>query len=69
MLPSYYEFYNSAKIISGRKALDNLPYELRFFGANRPIIVTDKGVVAAVMRGGMVMVMRGSRMVAEAISR
>ena len=47
MLPSYYEFYNSAKIISGRKALDNLPYELRFFGANRPIIVTDKGVVAA----------------------
>ncbi|MFW5989411.1 MAG: iron-containing alcohol dehydrogenase, partial [Desulfosudaceae bacterium] len=47
MLPSYYEFYNSAKIISGHKALDNLPYELRFFGAERPIIVTDKGVVAA----------------------
>lgn len=47
MLPSFYEFYNSAKIISGQKALDNLPYELRFFGAERPIIVTDKGVVGA----------------------
>jgi len=47
MLPSYYEFYNSAKIISGKKALDNLPYEIRFFGAERPVIVTDKGVVAA----------------------
>jgi alcohol dehydrogenase len=47
MLPSYYEFYNSCKIISGKKALDNLPYELRFFGANRPLIITDKGVVAA----------------------
>jgi alcohol dehydrogenase len=47
MLPSYYEFFNSCKIISGKKALDNLPYELRFFGAERPIIITDKGVVGA----------------------
>lgn len=47
MLPSYYEFFNSCKIISGKKALDNLPYELRFFGAERPIIITDKGVVNA----------------------
>lgn len=47
MLPSYYEFYNPVKVVSGHKALDNLPYELEQLGAKRPIIVTDKGVVNA----------------------
>lgn len=47
MLPSYYEFYNPVKIVSGHKALDNLPYELEQLGAKRPIIITDKGVVGA----------------------
>lgn len=32
MLPAYYEFYNPAKIVSGEKALENLPYELNYFG-------------------------------------
>jgi alcohol dehydrogenase len=40
MVPSYYEFYNPVKIISGHKALDNLPYELDQLGATRPLIVT-----------------------------
>jgi alcohol dehydrogenase len=47
MLPSYYEFYNPVKIISGHKALDNLPYELELLGAQRPLIITDPGVVRA----------------------
>ncbi len=47
MLPSYYEFFNPVKILSGHKALDNLPYELEQLGAKRPIIVTDAGVVKA----------------------
>ncbi|MFZ5569025.1 MAG: iron-containing alcohol dehydrogenase [Thermodesulfobacteriota bacterium] len=47
MLPSYYEFFNPVKILSGHKALDNLPYELDQLGAKRPIIVTDAGVVKA----------------------
>lgn len=44
MIPDYYEFYNPVKIVSGDKALDNLPYELDQLGVKRPIIVTDKGV-------------------------
>ncbi|MEW6673554.1 MAG: iron-containing alcohol dehydrogenase [Thermodesulfobacteriota bacterium] len=44
MLPSYYEFYSPVKIISGMKALDNLPYELEQLGASRPLIVSDRGV-------------------------
>ncbi len=47
MLPSYYEFFNPVKILSGNKALDNLPYELDQLGVSRPIIVSDKGVVKA----------------------
>ncbi|MBU2510330.1 iron-containing alcohol dehydrogenase [bacterium] len=47
MLPDYYEFYNPVKIVSGHKALENLPYELDQLGAKRPIIVTDKGVSGA----------------------
>lgn len=47
MLPNYYEFFNPVKIVSGKKALDNLPYELEQLGAKRPIIITDKGVTDA----------------------
>ncbi len=46
-LPVYYEFYNPVKIISGHKALDNLPYELGQLGARRPLVITDSGVVKA----------------------
>jgi alcohol dehydrogenase len=49
MLPSYYEFFNPVKIASGKKALDNLPYELNQLDVQRPLIITDKGVVEAVL--------------------
>ncbi|NLB88912.1 MAG: iron-containing alcohol dehydrogenase [Syntrophomonadaceae bacterium] len=29
MLPSYFEYYNPVKIISGHKSLENAPYELK----------------------------------------
>jgi len=41
MLPSYYEFLNSVKILSGRNALENIPFELKNLDAGRPIILTD----------------------------
>ncbi|MBF0203509.1 MAG: iron-containing alcohol dehydrogenase [Desulfamplus sp.] len=47
MLPSYYEFHNPVKIISGHKALDNLPSELQTLGVKRPMVITDKGVSGA----------------------
>lgn len=46
-LPEYYEFFNSVKVISGYKALENIPYELGQLGAKKPIIITDKGIVKA----------------------
>jgi len=46
-IPEYYEFFNSVKIISGYKALENIPFELSRVGAKRPIIITDKGVKQA----------------------
>ena len=44
---SYFEFVCPVKLLSGRKALSNLPYELSQLGCKKPLIVTDKGVVAA----------------------
>ncbi|MBF0200944.1 MAG: iron-containing alcohol dehydrogenase [Desulfamplus sp.] len=44
MLPSYYEFHNPVKIVSGNKALDNLPSELELLGVSRPMVITDRGV-------------------------
>jgi alcohol dehydrogenase len=46
-LPKYYEFYNSVKIISGYKALENMSSEFDLLGAKRPIVITDKGVAKA----------------------
>jgi alcohol dehydrogenase len=41
MIPSYYEFQNSVKIVSGRLALEHLPHELKNLGAKRPLVLTD----------------------------
>lgn len=41
-LPIYYEFINTTKILSGSKALENIPYELEKLGASRPILLSDK---------------------------
>lgn len=41
MLPDYYEFLNSVKIISGVRALENIPFELENLNAKRPIILTN----------------------------
>ncbi|MCW7753060.1 iron-containing alcohol dehydrogenase [Desulfobotulus sp. H1] len=56
MLPSSFEFHNPVKIISGYKVLDNLPYELSQMGAERPLIITDRGVVEA----GLVRIVRSA---------
>ncbi len=47
MIPGYYEFLNTVKIVSGNKALENIPYELEQMGARNPVVITDKGVVDA----------------------
>lgn len=47
MLPAYFEFENPVKILSGLKALDNLPFELKRLGAEKPLIVTDPGIAKA----------------------
>ncbi len=45
MLPEYYEFLNSVKVISGRNAIENIPFELINLGANRPLILTTKSMI------------------------
>ncbi len=55
-IPPYYEFHNPVKIISGHKALENLPFELEQLAAARPMIITDKGVV----RAGLIDIVKGA---------
>lgn len=45
MIPSYYEFKNSVKILSGKNALENIPFELKNLEVNRPIILTDEVLI------------------------
>lgn len=47
MIPEYYEFACPTKIVSGFKALSNLPYEMSLLGAARALVVTDQGVAGA----------------------
>ena len=47
MSNAYFEFSCPVRILSGRAALANLPYELRQLGAKKPMIVTDQGIVKA----------------------
>lgn len=41
MIPKYYEFMNKVKIMSGYRALENIPHELKGRGSGRPMIITD----------------------------
>ena len=42
MLPEYYEFKNSVKIISGKNAIENIAFELNSLGSKKPLILTAK---------------------------
>lgn len=42
MIPGYYEFRNSTKILSGSKAIENIPYELANMKVSRPLVLTNK---------------------------
>ncbi|MEN6474204.1 MAG: iron-containing alcohol dehydrogenase [Syntrophaceae bacterium] len=47
MLPNYYQFFSPIKILSGSKAVSNIPYEMGLLGCKRAMVVTDKGVAGA----------------------
>lgn len=42
MIPKYYEFQNSTKILSGEFALENIPTELKMLNAKRPLFLSDE---------------------------
>ncbi|MHA1400949.1 MAG: iron-containing alcohol dehydrogenase [Candidatus Heimdallarchaeaceae archaeon] len=43
-MEKYFEFQNPVKILAGKKALENLPFEFDQFNVKRPLFLTDKGV-------------------------
>jgi len=47
MSKEYFEFHNPVKILSGKKAVTSLSYEIKMLKAKKPLIITDKGVISA----------------------
>ncbi len=47
MSASFYEFFCPVKIIAGHKALEHIPFELGVLQSERPMVITDKGVIGA----------------------
>jgi alcohol dehydrogenase len=47
MVPNYYQHYCPVKILSGSKAVSNIPYEMGVLGCKKAMVVTDKGVAGA----------------------
>lgn len=45
MLPEYYEFKNSVKLLSGKNALENIAFELSDLEASKPLIITTKSMI------------------------
>jgi alcohol dehydrogenase len=43
-LPNFYEHYCPAKIVAGRRALSNLPFEMGRFGTKRALVVMDEDI-------------------------
>ncbi|MCI9486623.1 MAG: iron-containing alcohol dehydrogenase [Lachnospiraceae bacterium] len=41
MLPKYYEFQHSTKLLSGKDALENIPAELHMLEASHPMVLSD----------------------------
>jgi len=41
-MSNYYEFQNSAKILSGDLAIENIPHEFKSLGAKNILVLTDK---------------------------
>jgi alcohol dehydrogenase len=46
MSKAYYEFFCPVKVVAGHKALEHIPFELTTLQTTRPMVLTDKGVVA-----------------------
>ncbi len=42
MIPAYYEFQNSAKILSGSRAIEHIGFELASLGVSRPLVITNR---------------------------
>lgn len=66
-IPDYFKFYNKTRILSGKKALENIPYELKSMDAVKPLIVTDKRSVKDGIVKNVVSAYRDSGLVIGAV--
>jgi alcohol dehydrogenase len=41
-IPEYYEFFNQLKIVSGKRALENIPAELGSYDSYKPLVIANR---------------------------
>lgn len=67
MLPQYFEFQNSVKILSGKNALENIAFELKQLNASRPMLLTNSMLTSVGLTGIVQEALRGSAITLAAI--
>lgn len=67
MIPQYFEFYNSVKILSGSQALENIAFELKQLNATRPMLLTNSMLTSVGLTGIVQEALRGSEITLGAI--
>ncbi len=65
--PDYFEFFSQAKIMSGNKAMANIPVELDGFDARKPLVITTREVTRAGLGKKLVKALYDSNVVIGAI--
>ncbi len=67
MIPKYYEFMNKLKIMSGYRALENIPLELKGRGSSRPMVIADSDYIEEGALSRFISAFSGSELVVGSI--
>lgn len=65
--PNYYEFLGRPKMISGKRALEQIPGELEGYGAGRPLVLVQSGPGSGALAGAITKALYDSTMVIGAL--
>lgn len=65
--PGYYQFFSHSKILSGKKAMEHIPFELESLNARKPLVITSKDVTDNKLTKKFLNAMKDSGMVMGAL--
>jgi len=63
----YYRFYSHSKILSGKKAMEHIPFELESLNSRKPLVITSRAVTDRGLTKKFIKAMKASGMVIGAL--